>query len=68
LVGKPEEKRLLGRPKRRWEDKIRMDIREIIWKSVDWIQLGQDSDQWRALVDTIMKLQVPLKARNFLTS
>jgi hypothetical protein len=45
LVGKPEEKRQLGRPRRRWEDGIRMDLREIGWGSVDWIQLAQDKDR-----------------------
>jgi hypothetical protein len=46
LMGKPERKRPIGRPKRRWEDGIRMDLREIDWGSVDWIQLAQDRDQW----------------------
>jgi hypothetical protein len=46
LVGKPEGKRPLGRPRRRWEDGIRMDLREIGWVSVDWIQLAQDRDRW----------------------
>jgi hypothetical protein len=45
LVGKPEEKRPLGRPRRRWEDNIRMDLREIRWESVDWVHLAQDGDQ-----------------------
>jgi hypothetical protein len=57
LMGKPEGKRPLGRPRRRW-DGIRMDLREIGWGSVDWIQLAQDRDRWRDLVNTVMNLQV----------
>jgi hypothetical protein len=49
LMGKPEGKTPLGRPRRRWEDGIRMDLREIGWRSVDWIQLAQDRDRWRLL-------------------
>jgi hypothetical protein len=56
-VGKPEGKRSLGRPRRRWEDGIRMDLREI-GGSVDWIQLAQDRDRWRAVVSTVMNLPV----------
>jgi hypothetical protein len=51
LVGKPKGKRLLGRPRRRWEDGIRMDLREIGW-GVEWIQLARDRDRWRPLVNT----------------
>jgi hypothetical protein len=58
LMGKPGGKRPLGRPRRRWEDGIRMDLREIGWGSVDRIQLAQDRDRWRALVNTVMKLRV----------
>jgi hypothetical protein len=58
LVGKPEGKRSLGRPSRRWEDGIRVGIREIGWGSVDWIQLAQDRDRWRALVNTVTNLRV----------
>jgi hypothetical protein len=58
LMGKPEGKRPLGRPRRRWEDGIRMDLREIGWGSVDWIQLAQGRDQWRVLVNTVMNLRV----------
>jgi hypothetical protein len=57
LMGKPEGKRPLGIQRRRWEDGIRMDPREIGWGSVDWIQLAQDRDRWRALVNTVMNLQ-----------
>jgi hypothetical protein len=59
LMGKPEGKRPLGRPRRRWEDNIRMDLREIGWGFMDWIDLSQDRDQWRALVNTVMNLRVP---------
>jgi hypothetical protein len=59
LVGKPEGKRPLGRPRRRWEDNIRMNLREIGWGGIDWIDLIQDRDHWRALVNTVMNLRVP---------
>jgi hypothetical protein len=59
LVGKPEGKRPLGRPRRRWVDNITMDRREIGWDGVDWIELTQDRDQWSALVNTVMNLRVP---------
>jgi hypothetical protein len=59
LVGKPEGKRPLGRPRRRWVDNIKMDLREIGWGGVDWIDLAQDRDQWRALVNMVMDLQIP---------
>jgi hypothetical protein len=58
LMGKPEGKRPLRRPRRRWEDGIRVDLRKIGWGSVDWIQLAQDKDRWRALVNTVTKLRV----------
>jgi hypothetical protein len=58
-VVKPGGKRPLGRPRRRLEDNIRMDLREIGWGSMDWIDLAQDRDQWRALVNTAMNLRVP---------
>jgi hypothetical protein len=53
------ENRPLGRPRRRWVDKIKMDLREIGWNGVDWIDLAQDRDQWRALVNTVMNIRVP---------
>jgi hypothetical protein len=56
LVGKPEGKRPLGRPRRRWVDSIKMDLR---YDGMDWIDLAQDRDQWRALVNTVMNLWVP---------
>jgi hypothetical protein len=58
-VGKPEGKRPLGRPRRRWVDNIKMDLREIAWDEMDWIDMAQDRDPWRALVNTVMKLQGP---------
>jgi hypothetical protein len=58
LVGKPEGKRPLGRPRRRWEDGIKMDLGETGWGGVEWIHLAQDRDQWRALVNAVMNLQV----------
>jgi hypothetical protein len=59
LMGKPEGKRPLGRPRRRWEDRITMDLKKIGWGNVYWIQLAQDRDRWRALVNTVMNLRVP---------
>jgi hypothetical protein len=58
LVGKPEGKRPLGRPRRRCEDNIKMGLTEIGWDVMDWIELAQDRDQWRALVNTVMNLRV----------
>jgi hypothetical protein len=58
LVGKPEGKRPLGKPRRRWADNIKMDLRDIGWDDVDWIDLAQNRDQWRALVNTVMNLRV----------
>jgi hypothetical protein len=58
LTGKPEGERPLERPRCRWEDGIRMDLRETGWGSVDWIHLSQDRDRWRALVDTVMNLRI----------
>jgi hypothetical protein len=57
-VGKPEGKRPLGRPRRRLVDNNKMDLREVEWDGIDWIDLTQDRDQWRALVNTVMNLQV----------
>jgi hypothetical protein len=59
LVGKPEGKRPLERPRRRWVDNIRMYFGEVGWGDVDWIGLAQDRDRWRALVDAVMNLLVP---------
>jgi hypothetical protein len=59
LVGKPEGKIPLVRPRRRWVDNITMDLREVGLDGMDWIELAQDRDQWRALVNTVMNLRVP---------
>jgi hypothetical protein len=59
LVGKPEGKRPLGRPSRKWVHNIKMDLREIGWDCMDWIHLVQGRDEWRALVNTVMNFQVP---------
>jgi hypothetical protein len=59
ILGKPEGKRPLGRPRRRWVDNIKVDLREIGWDGMDWIDLAQNRDQWRALVNTVMNLRVP---------
>jgi hypothetical protein len=58
-VGKPEDKRPLGRPRRRWEDNIRTGLRELGWEDVDWMYRAQDRDQWLALLNTVMNLGVP---------
>jgi hypothetical protein len=57
-VGKQEGKRPLGRPRRRWEDNIKIDLREIEWGVIDWIDLAQDRDQWSVLASTVMNLRV----------
>ena len=59
LVGKPEGKRPLGRPRRKWEDNIKMDLQEVGGGFEDWMELAQDRDRWRALVSTVMNLRVP---------
>ena len=61
LVGKPEGKRPLGRPRRRWEDNIKMDLQEVGRGCGDWIELAQDRNRWRALVSTVMNLPVSKK-------
>jgi hypothetical protein len=66
-VGKPEGKRPLGRPRRRWVDSIEMDLREIGWHGVDWIDMAQSRDQWRTLLNTILNLRVPQNAEKFLS-
>jgi hypothetical protein len=67
LVGKIEGKRALGRPRHRWVDNIKI-CREIGWDVMDWIGLAQDGDDWRALLNTVMNLQVPQNAGKFLSS
>jgi hypothetical protein len=59
LVGKPEGKTPLGRPRRRWVDNIRMDLGEVGWGDVNWIGLAQDRNRWRTLVNSVLNLQVP---------
>jgi hypothetical protein len=59
LLGNPEEKRPMGRPRRRWVNNIKMYLREIGWNGMDWIDLAQDRDQWRALMNAIMNFRVP---------
>jgi hypothetical protein len=59
LVGKPEGRRPLGRPRRKWLDNIRTDLVEVGWGDVDWIGLAQDKDSWRALVNSVLNLRVP---------
>jgi hypothetical protein len=68
LLGKPEGKRRLGRPRRRWMDNIKMDLWEIGWGGLDWIDLAQERDQWRAVVNTILNLRVPQGVGKFLSS
>jgi hypothetical protein len=59
LVGKPEGKRAQERPRCRWVDNIKIDLREIGWNGMDWIDLAQGRDRWRALVNAVMNLRVP---------
>jgi hypothetical protein len=59
LVGRPEDKRLLGRSRRRWENNIKMDLREIGIDGANWIQMAQDRVQWRAFLNTVMNLRIP---------
>jgi hypothetical protein len=59
FVGRPEGKKPLGRPRRRWVDNIKMDLRKIGWDGMDWIDLAQERDQWRALVNMVMNIRVP---------
>jgi hypothetical protein len=67
LVGKPEGKRQLGRSRYRWEDNIKMDLQEVGCGGMNWIDLAQDRDRWRAMVNVVVKPWVPLNAWNFLT-
>jgi len=68
LVGKPERKRPLGIPRRRWEDNIKLDIQEVGCGGMGWIELAQDRDGWRTLVNAVMNLRFPYNVGNFLTS
>jgi len=67
-VGKRDRTRPLGRPRRRWEDNIKMDVQEMKCGCMDWIEVARDRDRWRALVNAVMNLRVPYNAGNFLTS
>jgi hypothetical protein len=68
LVGKPEGKRPLGRPRRRWEDNIKMDFQEVGCGGMDCIDLVRDRDRWWGLVNVVMNFRVPQNAENFLIS
>jgi hypothetical protein len=59
LLGRPEGRRPLGIPRRRWEDNIKMDLQDVGWVGMEWIDLAQDRDRWRALVNAVMNLRVP---------
>jgi transcription termination factor 2 len=59
LVGRSEGRRPLGRPRRRWKNNIKMDLQEVGWGGMDWINMAQDRDKWRALVSVVMNLRVP---------
>jgi len=67
LVGKCEGKRPLWSPRRRWENNITMDLQKVVCGGMDWIELAQDRDRWRALMNAVMNLRVPSNAGNFLT-
>jgi hypothetical protein len=58
-VGNPERKSPLGRPRRRREDNIRMDLKEVVWEDVEWMHLAQDREQWRTVVNTLINVRVP---------
>jgi hypothetical protein len=68
VVGKPEGKRPLGKPRRRWADNIKIDLREIGWDGMDWIDLARDRDHWKALVNTVMHFRIPYNAVKFLST
>ena len=68
LVGKPEGKRSLERPRLRWEDNVKMGRQEVGCGGMDWIDLAQNRDRWRAFVNAVMKIRVPLKDGNVLTN
>jgi hypothetical protein len=67
LVGRPEGRRPLGRTRHKWEDNIKSDLQEMGWDGVEWIDMAQDRDRWRAVVTAVMNLWVPQNEGNFLT-
>jgi hypothetical protein len=67
LMVKPEGKRLLGKPRHRWDDNIKVDLQEVGYRGMDWIELDKDMDRWWAFVNAVMNLGVPQNAGNFLT-
>ena len=67
LVGIPERKGLLGRPRHRWEDNIKTNLQELGLGCMDWLDLAQDKDRWRAVVKAVINIRVPFNAGNFLT-
>jgi hypothetical protein len=66
LVVKPEEKRPLGRTRSRWEDNIKMDLQQVGYGCMDWIELAQDRGRWRALLNAVMNIRVPKKYKEFI--
>jgi len=68
LVGKHEGNRPLGRTRHRWEENITMNLQEVEYKGMDWIDLAEDRDRWQALINAVMNLRVPTNVGNFLTS
>jgi hypothetical protein len=68
FAGKPKVKRTIGRPGRRWEVNIKLDLREIVWGVMGWVHAAQDRGHWRALVNTVINLRVPYNVRKFLSS
>ena len=66
-MGKPKGRRPLGRPRSRWEDNSKTDLQEVLLGGTDWIDLAQDRDSWRALVNAVVNLQVPQNVGNFMT-
>ena len=68
VVGKPDGKKPLGRSRHRWEENIKLNLQEVGCEGMDWIEVAQDRDRWRTVVNAVMNLRVPRNAGNFLTS